>query len=154
MYTTHNEEPIPTHNLGTTGVIQANYKLLLEMFGEPNAIHSETLHVEWRIRIGDHIVAINNYIGVTKPKLENVALWPIACSSPEAIHALREILDNPIPSIRRKIEMEMSRCLDSDSGKKRALLDKCARNLEQITKATTIMCRNAETALANLKRIL
>ena len=113
MYITHNEEPIPAEHLNTTGIIQSNYKLLLEMFGEPNVLNSDHLHVEWRLRIGPHIVSITNYIGVTQPKRENVALWPIACTSPGAVHALREILENPIPSMRRKIEIEIAKMKNS-----------------------------------------
>lgn len=154
MYITHNEEPIPAEHLNTTGVIQSNYKLLLEMFGEPNVLNSDHLHVEWRLRIGPHIVSITNYIGVTQPKLENVALWPIACTSPGAVHALRELLENPIPSMRRKIEMEIALAGYDETEKRLELLESCARNLEQLCKATTIMCRNAEIALANLKGLL
>jgi hypothetical protein len=154
MYITHNEELIPTEYLGTTGIIQSNYKLLHEMFGEPNILNSGHLHVEWRIRIGPHIAAITNYIGVTQPKLENVALWPISCTSPEAVNALREILENPIPSMRRKIETEIALAGFDETGKRLELLESCARNLEQLCKATTIMCRNTEMALANLKGLL
>jgi hypothetical protein len=154
MYSTHNEEPIPAEHLGTTGIIQSNYKLLHEMFGEPNILNSGHLHVEWRIRIGPHIVAITNYIGVTQPKLENVALWPITCTSPGAVNALREILENPIPSMRRKIEAEIALSGLDETGEKIKLLEDCARNLEQLCKATTIMCRSTEMALANLKGLL
>lgn len=154
MYSTHNEEEILTNNLTIKGLIQANYKLLVEMFGEPKIICSDILHVEWVVRIGDKIISINNYVGVTKPTLENTALWPISCNCPDAITELREILNNPIPSIRRKIEQEMALALNSDVDRKNELLEKCARNIGQLCQATTIMCRNAEMTLNQLNKIL
>lgn len=154
MYTTHNEEEILTDNLAIKGIIQANYKLLTEMFGEPRIIREDILHVEWIVRIGDKIISINNYIGVTKPTLENTALWPISCNCAEAIHELRGILDNPIPSIRRKIEQEMALAFNSDVDRKNEILEKCARNIGQLCQATTIMCRNAEMTLNQLNKIL
>jgi hypothetical protein len=151
MYITHNDEEIPTGTLKQLGIIQANYKLLVEMFGEPRILNQDCLHVEWVVRVGDKIAAINNYIGVTKPTVENTALWPIAGSEPDVINDIRQILDNPIASIKRKIEFEMSLV---DANEKEELLKKCARNLEQMCKATTILCKSAETALAQMKKII
>jgi hypothetical protein len=151
MYITHNDEEIPAEKLRQLGIIQANYKLLVEMFGEPRILHEDILHVEWLVRVGDKIAAINNYIGVTKPTVENTALWPISGSEPDVIDDIRQILDNPIASIKRKIEFEMSLVSENE---REELLQKCARNLEQMCKATTILCRSAELALAQLKKTI
>lgn len=103
-YQTHHDRQIDVANTFLQGMIDAEYPLLVSLFGPPTECDGYKIDAEWIVRFSDGTVATiynwkdgRNYLGDDGLDVEEITTWHVGGFTSEALHRVRDVLTGRIP---------------------------------------------------------